>query len=236
MSDMKEDLSFERIYMLPQSFLKRLLSLNNLKSTNHLSDTLLAIKLFARGGRISKDLKYVKHPKFNILWISSLEKLSSLCSKYNISLRNINRIDAIRKIIDAFEKLLPKTVSCKVKYLRKRGYDNLREWLKNPNHILVTRNGRIFITNKDKPLNDPQRKEIFHYPKSIWCNPYTLKKYSLEKSLELYKKHIRKLLQNQQNLIKFNELLKVDEIACFCDEDSPCHRNIIIEMLKEFLL
>ena len=126
---------------------------------------------------------------------------------------------------------LPKGVSVKVKFLRPRGYDNLREWMSN-DRILVTRHGRIFID-----------KEIFHYPASCWANPYKVgtktDQYSLEESLKKYEDYLRYLLEDSENyedyLHEFLTLQYAKEIGCFCDEGQPCHRNIILKLLKEKL-
>lgn len=65
---------------------------------------------------------------------------------------------------------LPIRQSVKVKYLRPK-FDNLREWLDVDGHILCTRHGRIFIHDKSSGS-----KDIFHYQKSEWHNPYPVKK------------------------------------------------------------
>ena len=115
-------------------------------------------------------------------------------------------------------KEITKSECIKVGSLRKRhGKDiNLEKWLQMPNHLYVGRRGRIFID-----------KNIFHYPDSKWKNPYNLKEYSLEKSLQLYEKHVR------ENLINDIEELRGKTLGCFCDNDNPCHSKILIKILNE---
>lgn len=115
---------------------------------------------------------------------------------------------------------LPKGVCVKVDYLRPN-YSNLRDWLNAKGHVLVTRPGRIFID-----------KHIFHYPGSPWANPFKIKDYGLNQCLELYKKHLDKLLLDPNKLEEFKELKNATELGCFCKPDENCHRNIIIEKLK----
>jgi hypothetical protein len=124
-------------------------------------------------------------------------------------------------------------VSCKVKFLRKRGYDNLEEWLSVPGHVMVTRAGRIFITDKSKPVGSDDRRRIFHYPKSLWANPYKVgPECSLSESLQLYQTHLAQLLLDPAMKAEFVKLQEKTEIACFCDEGSPCHRDVILDYLK----
>ena len=129
----------------------------------------------------------------------------------------------------------PVGVSCKVKFLRQRGYDNLEEWLAQPGHIMVTRAGRIFVTDKSQAIGSAGRKRIFHYPKSLWANPYKVtKSCPLEQSLQLYQAHLKKLLSDPVKKLEFLKLKQAKEIACFCDEGSPCHRDIILHYLDKF--
>jgi hypothetical protein len=126
---------------------------------------------------------------------------------------------------------LPKGVCVKANYLRPR-YNNLKEWCAHNDHLLVTRRGRIFITKKGP---NGTIKEVFTYPESQWANPFKLSKYSLEKSLALYEKHLESKLQDPKVLKQFLELAKLTEIGCFCDPGSPCHRDVILKKLKEKL-
>ena len=73
----------------------------------------------------------------------------------------------------------------KVSELRKIGYSDLEEWIGDEDNLYVGRRGRIFIHNDGN-------KRIFHYRDSKWCNPFSLKKHSLEESLEKYIAHLHR--------------------------------------------
>ena len=118
------------------------------------------------------------------------------------------------------------TQSVKVAHLRKKyGKDvDLRKWLENSNNIYVGRRGRIFIDG-----------EIFHYPESQWANPYKVKDYSLDESLQLYRQH----LKDEGLLDKLNEL-KGKCLGCFCDTASTtdihkidCHTKVLYEEIQK---
>ncbi len=112
-------------------------------------------------------------------------------------------------------------VQCiKIVELRKKGYDNLEEWMKDKNNIYVGRQGRIFITNKDGS------KRIFHYNRSKWANPYSLKDYDIDKSLLLYKNYLK-----EKNLINDILELKGKTLGCFCKTEK-CHAQILKEFLR----
>ena len=36
-------------------------------------------------------------------------------------------------------------INVKVKFLREKGYDNLEEWLKDPNHVYIGRNMTHYV-------------------------------------------------------------------------------------------
>jgi len=86
-----------------------------------------------------------------------------------------------------------------------------------------------------------QRKNFFDYswksnPNAVyvgrptkWGNPFKLSEYSLEECLKLYREYLRqKLLEDP----KFLEPLIGKDLVCFCPLDSPCHADIIMEMLE----
>lgn len=105
-----------------------------------------------------------------------------------------------------------KVVNVKVKYLRPRGYNNIREWLKNPKHLYIGRANAYVGVESSK-----------------WKNPFSTKKYPLKKSLELYEEHVRKTLMND-----LPELKKYDELGCWClGEQEDCHGNVLLKLLKE---
>ncbi len=111
----------------------------------------------------------------------------------------------------------------KVKYLRQKyGQDiTLEKWMKGENNVYCGRNGRIFIKNKTTGSSD-----IFHYKKSKYHNPFTVKKYGLEGCLRLYEEHFIK------ELLKDVKELEGKILGCWCEKDNECHVDIILKYLN----
>jgi Domain of unknown function (DUF4326) len=120
---------------------------------------------------------------------------------------------------------MPKGQCVKVKHLRP-AHANLREWCKAKGNILVTRQGRVFIA----------RGDLFHYGKSQWCNPFTLKEHSLDESLRLFAAHLDRMLKDKLVRRRFvDELGGADYLGCFCEPHERCHRDILIDRLNVLL-
>lgn len=113
----------------------------------------------------------------------------------------------------------------KVKHIRPT-YKNFREWLEDPNNVYVGRHGRVFIGKKPKQV-------VFPYKGSVWRNPFpvgtTKKKFSLNKSLELYEKYLRNELLKTHDI----EELRNKNLGCWCDPNNKCHVDILLKVLKE---
>jgi Domain of unknown function (DUF4326) len=95
--------------------------------------------------------------------------------------------------------------------LRKLGYKNLEEWLKNPNHIYIGRNMSFYIKGAYE---------------SKWKNPFKVKEHG-NKCLELYKYYIQK---NPELLEQLDEL-EGKVLGCFC-KPASCHGDILKELLE----
>lgn len=97
------------------------------------------------------------------------------------------------------------------KNLNKIGFNNLEEWITNPNHLYIGRNN-VYV----KGANG-----------SKWQNPYKVKKYGLDKSLELYENYIRTgELYSQLN--ELNDKI----LGCWC-HPNKCHGDVLCYLLKE---
>lgn len=117
----------------------------------------------------------------------------------------------------------PKRVCIKVKELRKRSYNNLKEWMNNTKNMYTGRRGRIFID-----------KVIYTYKGSKWANPFKVsdKHYDITESLRLYAEYLDDLLRDPTNMKEFIQLNKYEELGCFCSPGDMCHCDVILDRLE----
>jgi hypothetical protein len=101
-------------------------------------------------------------------------------------------------------------VNVRVKFLRKNGYENLLEWLKNPNHIYIGRN-MVYVEGTYS---------------SKWKNPFSVKIYGRDICIEMYIKHL-----NESGLIGDIHELKGKVLGCWCHPES-CHGDLLVSLLK----
>lgn len=98
-------------------------------------------------------------------------------------------------------------------------YENLMEWLQDPDHIYIGRDMSFYVDGA--------------FP-SKWCNPYKIAKpgrknancASLDESLKRYEQHVR------DNLIQDIDELRGKILGCWCKPDR-CHGDILIKILNE---
>ena len=107
----------------------------------------------------------------------------------------------------------PKVVNAKVEFLRKCGYHDLQEWMRNPKHLYIGRN-MVYVSA----------------PASKWKNPFTVQKYGRDECLKMYEDHVR----NGSLWNDLEELQDLDELACWCHPE-PCHGDILLKLLAEKL-
>ena len=107
----------------------------------------------------------------------------------------------------------PTCVNVKKVALNKKGYKCLMDWCLDPKHIYI---GRC----------------MEHYVKgargSKWQNPFTVKRYGLEKCLKLYEEKIRRTPE----LMSAIHELEGKQLGCWCNP-FPCHGDILIKLFKE---
>ena len=99
-----------------------------------------------------------------------------------------------------------------VKYLRQNGYDNLKEWMQNPNNIYIGRRGILILNGKRYPEEN-----------SIWANPFKVgNDGTLEEILLKYWNYIHERLATEPEL--FNKLFELDgkNLGCWCCEKYAC--------------
>jgi hypothetical protein len=114
-------------------------------------------------------------------------------------------------------------VNCKVSYIRPK-YNNLEEWMKDPNNVYIGRGGVVFI-------------EKVRFPKqaSRWCNNYKVGvgngKYTREEAIELYEKDLREMVKKPEVKAEFLKL-KGKTLGCWCHPEG-CHGDVILKLLQE---
>ena len=107
--------------------------------------------------------------------------------------------------------------------LNKLGYSNLMDWLRDPNHLYIGRNMTVYVPG------------ALH---SKWNNPFSIKKYGLEDSLNYYKSWVTTGInpvtgkkKGSSPLINDIEELRGKSLGCWCHPE-PCHGNILLDLLN----
>jgi hypothetical protein len=125
------------------------------------------------------------------------------------------------------QPLVAYRVCVKVENLRHLGYTDLRDWLNTPGNVYCGRNGRVYF-------GSGATKELFHYPKSKWCNPFKVNAtQSLDQVLEAYYHHLWQLVQDPVNYQEFMGLYG-QCLGCWCESGKRCHVDTIIGFLEYF--
>ena len=106
-----------------------------------------------------------------------------------------------------------KIINIKKKNLLLLGYNDLEDWLKDPNHVYIGRNMSVYV----KGANN-----------SKWKNPFSSKKYGRDKCIEMFKNYIEK----DQNLMDSLKELDGKTLGCWCKPEA-CLGDILIELLNK---
>ena len=105
-----------------------------------------------------------------------------------------------------------KVVNIKKKFLVKQGYKDFKDWNKKEDHVYIGRNMNFYVPGTIK---------------SKWHNPYSAKKFGLDKCLELYENYLR-----QSDLMNDLHELKGKTLGCWCKPEK-CHGDILIKLYNE---
>lgn len=109
-------------------------------------------------------------------------------------------------------------VNVKVSHIRPYGFENLEEWISNPNNIYIGRKGIVFIGNQRFPKED-----------SPWANPFKVgRDGTREHVLEKYRNYLEK---SPELLSKLHEL-RGKKLGCWCKPEK-CHGDILLELLHK---
>lgn len=113
-------------------------------------------------------------------------------------------------------------VNVKVKYIRPK-YENLKEWMNDPNNKYIGRAGIVFIDG-----------ERFPKKSSTWANPFKLTgDDSRDAVLQKYTEYISERLRNEPKLRKKLLNLKGKKLGCWCYPE-PCHGDVLISLIDSF--
>jgi hypothetical protein len=107
-----------------------------------------------------------------------------------------------------------KVINIRKKELQKIGYDDLEDWLgKSEDHVYIGRNMTVYVKGASK---------------SKWFNPFPVKKWGLEKCLEMYEEKVR----NDTELMGSLGELRGKTLGCWCKPDR-CHGDVLLKLMKE---
>lgn len=112
-------------------------------------------------------------------------------------------------------------VNIKVTNIRPK-YQNLNEWINEPNNVYIGRKGVVFIDGKRFPPTD-----------SIWCNPYKISKYSRDEAIEKYEKYITDKIKTEHLEEEFIKL-KGKTLGCWCKPEK-CHGDVLVKILNKII-
>lgn len=119
-------------------------------------------------------------------------------------------------------------VCVKVGKIRPR-YNDLQEWMEDPNNVYIARKGVVFIEDEETG-----KKARFPKKDSVFANPFTVKAYGLEKAIELYRAHLQKMIDEGKITVEDLKKLKGKNLGCWCEPGSPCHGGVIVEFISRY--
>lgn len=181
----------------------------------HYGNNIFNTKIISINGLVLTVQDIVNGTVTTLTWNGSFWTLPGNIRPENVSLYNA---ESQNSSLSTTQPLQPaKAVCIKADKIRPK-YDNLDQWMQDPNNLYTGRHGRIFITENGN-------RRIFHYPASKWANPFNLKDYTLEESIRLYKEHLVK-----SGLISQVSELKGKNLGCFCDQSEVCHAQILAQL------
>lgn len=113
-------------------------------------------------------------------------------------------------------------VNCKVKYIRPK-YQNLKDWIEDPNNVYIGRAGVVFIENQRFPKHA-----------SIFANPFKIGKDGTRTDvIEKYKTYIVEKLKKNKSLVQELAKLKGKNLGCWC-APYQCHGDVLLELIEDY--
>lgn len=113
-------------------------------------------------------------------------------------------------------------VNVRVAYIRPLGYDNLKQWMADPNNVYIGRGGVLVIDGQRWPPSD-----------SIWANPFKPDRDGTrEEVIVKYRQHILDLVTAGRITKETIESLKGKRLGCWCKPDA-CHGDFVLRLVNE---
>ena len=120
-------------------------------------------------------------------------------------------------------------ICVKVDSIRKKGFQNLREWMKNENNVYIGRKGVLLLEPEGGGT-----KRRFPEEDSIWANPFKIDKNSTrEDVIAKYETYIREKIAKDNSLIEKLLKLKGKTLGCWCHPE-PCHGDVLLKLICEY--
>ncbi len=149
----------------------------------------------------------------------------------NIHAQTTSQAAALLATSDSIRAHKTSVSNVKVSYIRPK-YDNLENWIKDPQNVYIGRKGIVFI-----------RGERFPKENSIWANPFKVgRDGNIGSCLAQFEAHIRKKIENE-NLNEQLKTLNGRNMGCWCvskmvhcnEVGIPmvCHGQVLLKLLKE---
>ena len=117
------------------------------------------------------------------------------------------------------------TVVCvKVSNIRPK-YNNLKEWMKDPDNVYIGRRGIVFVDGERWPKQD-----------SKFANPFKITKdVSRQDVIKSYCKWLMEQIENGDITMDDLKQLQGKRLGCWCKEkgNEPCHGDILKEIIDE---
>lgn len=117
-----------------------------------------------------------------------------------------------------------KVVCVKVNDIRPK-YQDLQEWMLDPNNVYIGRRGIVFISRVRYPPKD-----------SIWCNPFKIQgSLTREQVIDQYRYYIINKIRNQEITLDQLQTLRGKNLGCWCKErgqNISCHGDVLVELLN----
>ncbi len=112
-------------------------------------------------------------------------------------------------------------INVKVSNIRPK-YNNLKEWIEDPDNIYIGRGGVVFIDGKRYPQTN-----------SPFANPYKIgKDGTRDDVIEKYKTLIEQKISEDKEFKSSIKKLKGKNLGCWCKPE-PCHGDILFQIANK---